>query len=394
MRSHNPFGVRLVALAVAAGVIILATSTVNLLASSNVYAEPGKAGVLMPEVAAVVQPVQVRPEAPTPEKPDIYEKRMVFRVPDADIQPNSFVSLSNGTTLKILSVKPITATTKDERGKSILLLMDNSYSMVQPSPPSPWNADWLPVADPEYKRIEAVKALVEVLGETDRVALATFPRLNPNPGYRVPRVEPPALMKNFGPPKDIIPELGNLRSRENSGTPLYRVLRLAADWIAVEPKNRARVAVMLTDGRDTESESGVPRGLRERIEASGMTLIIIALGPAPDLEVLKTLGDEVIPVSESSQLIPTFRRLAEKLETKTVGYDVELDLVRENKEFVNGEDVVIGFRSGDSPKKMTLKVGVTPVPPTDSAAPAPKAPAEGTTPKPADPNAPKGAASE
>ncbi len=351
----NPWTVRLGALAAFAIVIFLATSVINLAASPNLYAQPSRTGVLMPKVDYVPPKKQVRTEnrIQTPEK---YYRRVNFRVPNAEIDPMSFVSYTPGVQVRIISVNPIKETKHETIDKSILLLLDNSYSMVQPSPPSPWNRDWLPRADPDYQRIDAVKALVEVLGERDRVALATFPRLNPSPGYRIPRVEPPAILKDFGPASAVVPSLEQLRGNENSGTPLYRVLSMAVDWMANE-QDRPRFIVMLTDGRDTESSGGAPEGLRAALEQAGIKVIIVALGPAPDLGALNELADELIPVSASNQLAPTFRKLAEKLETFVIGHEVELELIRDNKNFSDGEDVSIGYRAGEVPERMTVRVG-------------------------------------
>lgn len=352
----NPWAVRVGSLAVFAGVIILASSLINASASTNIYASPSDVGVLMPPVAErpVVQTQKVSPAKKPP--PEIYKRRVNFRVSNADIDPMSFISLAQGVSVRIVSVKPVKETKHETKDKSILLLLDNSYSMVQPSPPSRWNRDWLPRADAEYKRIDAVNALVEVLGEKDRVGIATFPRLNPEPGFRIPRVEPPAMLKGFGPPSAIPAVLPKLRGNENSGTPLYRSLELGLGWIAKEG-DRPRFIVMLTDGRDTTSTSGDPTQIRQELQRQGIKLIIVALGPAPDLGALRQLADEVIPVAESNQLAPTFRRLAEKLETLTIGHDVELELVRKNKGFEDSEEVQIGFRSKGNPERMTVHIG-------------------------------------
>lgn len=353
----NPWLVRGGVLLGVAGVILLTTVTVNAGAAPTAYAQASPEGVLMPEVKPIPKtekPKEIRNETAKPEE---FERRIAFRIPDAEIDPLSFLSLTKDVSVHIVNVKPITETTRDARGKSIMLLMDNSYSMVQPSPPSPWNNDWLPAADKDYKRIEAVKALLEILNPEDRVALATFPRINPMPGYRIPRLEPPAVLKDFSKPMDILPVLGELKGNENSGTPLYRVIGNSVDWLSKESENRPRIAVLLTDGRDTGSGRGIPEGLVEKVKASGITLIAIALGPAPDLEALKLFTPDVIPVSESDQLVPTFRRLAEKLKTINIGYEVELDLKRPGKAFDDDENVVVGFRAGKSPKRMTVRVG-------------------------------------
>lgn len=354
----NPWAVRVGSLAVFAGVIILASSLINASASTNIYATPSEVGVLMPPVAE--RPV-IKTKKETPKKeplPDIYKRRVNFRIPNAEIDPMSFISLQSGVTVRIVSVKPVKETKHETKDKSILLLLDNSYSMVQPSPPSRWNRDWLPRADAEYKRIDAVNALVEVLGAKDRVGLATFPRLNPEPGFRIPRAEPPAMLKGFGEPSAIPPVLPKLKGNENSGTPLYRALELGLGWISNEG-DRPKFMVMLTDGRDTTSTSGDPTSIRQELQKRGIKLIIVALGPAPDLGALRQLADEVIPVAESNQLAPTFRRLAEKLETLTIGHDVELELVRKNKVFEDSEEVKIGFRSKGNPERMTVHVGQT-----------------------------------
>ncbi len=353
----NPWLVRGGVLLGVAGVILLTTVTVNAGAAPTAYAQASPEGVLMPEVKPTPKVEKPSEKIEDVKKPDIYNRRIMFRVPDAEIDPLSFMSLTKDVNVRIINVKPITETTRDSRGKSIMLLLDNSYSMVQPSPPSPWNADWLPAADKDYKRIDAVKALLEILNPEDRVALATFPRINPMPGHRIPRLEPPAVLKDFSKPLNILPVLNELKGNENSGTPLYRVIGDSVDWLANEDENRPRIAVLLTDGRDTGSGRGIPDGLIEKVKASGITLIAIALGPAPDLESLKLFTSEVIPVSESDQLVPTFRRLAEKLKTINIGYEVELELKRPGKAFDDDENVQVGFRAGKSPKRMTLRVG-------------------------------------
>lgn len=370
----NPWLVRGSVILGVAAVILLTVTTVNAGASPSLYNKAGREGVLMPEVIAQKQPPQKTQPVIKDNPQEIFTRKVNFRIPDEEVDRLSFVSMTEGVTLRILDVNPITETTRDERGKSIMLLLDNSYSMVQPSPPSPWNADWLPAADKDYKRIEAVKALLDVLSGEDRVALATFPRLNPMPGYRIPRVEPPAILQNFGPPDAILPELDKLKSNENSGTPLYRVIGEAVDWMSGEGEDRPKIAVLLTDGRDTESNSGTPDGLAEKVEASGITLITIALGPAPDLESLGKLSTEVISVSESDQLVPTFRRLAEKLKTMTIGWDVNIEFKRQGKPFGDdNEQVKVGYRSGKSPKRTDVRIGgVLPIAPTESKTPATK----------------------
>jgi len=366
----NPWLVRGGVLLGVAGVILLTTLTLNAGAAPTAYAQASPEGVLMPEVK-VPPKVNKTPEKPVEEaKPENFNRRITFRVPDAEIDPLSFMSLTKDVGVRIINVKPITETTRDSRGKSIMLLLDNSYSMVQPSPPSPWNSDWLPAADKDYRRIDAVKALLEILNPEDRVALATFPRINPMPGYRIPRLEPPAVLKDFSKPMDILPVLGDLKGNENSGTPLYRVIGNSVDWLAKESEDRPRIAVLLTDGRDTGSDRGIPDGLVEKVKASGITLIAIALGPAPDLDALKLFTSEVIPVSESDQLVPTFRRLAEKLKTINIGYEVELELKRPGRAFEDDENVQVGFRAGKSPKRMTVRVGGQAIPqPTEPTTP-------------------------
>lgn len=384
----NPWLVRGGVILAVAAVILLSVTAVNAGASPSIYNQAGREGVLMPEVIAKKDSSKTKPEIVREEPKKIYTRKVYFRVPEEEIDRLSFVSLTKDVTIRILDVNPITETTRDERGKSIMLLLDNSYSMVQPSPPSPWNDDWLPAADRDYKRIEAVKALLEVLSGEDRVALATFPRLNPMPGYRIPRVEPPAILKDFGSPITVLPELDKLKSNENSGTPLYRVIGDSVEWMAGEPADRPKIAVLLTDGRDTESNSGVPPGLAEKVKESGITLITIALGPAPDLDALRTLSTEVISVSESDQLVPTFRRLAEKLKTLTIGWEVNLELKRPGQPFTNDdEEVKIGYRSGKSPKRTDVRVGgpapiASPAPaPSDKVSAAPSTKPQTRTPQ-------------
>lgn len=372
--------------------VLGAVGIVNAGAGPTAYSQTGREGVLMPEVKPTPKVEKPKPVVQRTERPEEFERVIRFRVPDSDIDPFSFVSLTKDVGVHVINVKPITETTRDQRGKSIMLLMDNSYSMVQPSPPSPWNDDWLPAADKDYKRIDAVKALLEVLSPDDRVGLATFPRLNPQPGYRIPRVEPPEVLQGFGKPMDVLPKLGGLRGNENSGTPLYRVVSLVIDWMASE-KDRPKVAVLLTDGRDTGSDAGMPPDLPQRVKDSGITLIAIALGPAPDLDALKLISTEVIPVAESQQLVPTFKRLAENLKTSTIGYDVEIEVKRPGKAFNDDENVTVGFRSGKSPKRMTVRVGgqlpppqVEPTSPGQTTSPNPQA-AKPSRPSPSAPGA-------
>lgn len=358
----NPWTVRLSALAIFALAIVGASTLLNAASSTNLYSQPSGTGVLMPRVDYV--PPKVKPKVEQKfEKPEEYHRRVNFRVANPEVDPMSFVSYTPGVRARIIKVTPIKQTKNETEQRSVMLLLDNSYSMVQPSPPSAWNRDWLPRADPDYKRIEAVKALVDVLDPKDRVALATFPRLNPSPGYRIPRVEPPAMLRGFGSPRSVVPALEELRGNENSGTPLYRVLAMAIDWMSSE-KDRPKFIVMLTDGRDTEMNGGAPSGLREELTRAGIKVIIVALGPAPDLGTLQQIADELIPVSASDQLAPTFRKLAEKLETLVVGNEVELEFIRDKKNFQNGEDIEIGYRAGESPERMTVRIGETATTPT------------------------------
>lgn len=369
---HNPWTTRLLALGVFSGFVLLVSLLLNTVAGESIYAEPSGGGVILPAVAKAERRVVEAPKPEAPVEQETYERRLRFRVAKPEVDPASFVSLTRGVTARVVSVRPITQTKRDDRGKSLMLLIDNSYSMIQPSPPSPWNEDWLPRADPEYKRIEAVSAVLDSLGPNDRVALATFPRLNPTPGYRIPRVEPPALMKSFATPGEVKQVVEGLRGRENSGTPLFRSLRLAIQWMAQET-DRPRIAIMLTDGRDTESETGVPEGLRDALVAAGIQVIVVALGPAPDLESLRQVADEVIPVSESSMLVPTFRRIAERMETSTIGFDVVLDVLRRDADFAPGENVAVGFRSGERPERISLRVdeSQTATPSEEAGPPAP-----------------------
>ncbi|MBS1711423.1 MAG: VWA domain-containing protein [Armatimonadetes bacterium] len=348
--------------------VVGALAVVNAGAGPTAYAQTGREGVLMPEVKPVPVVEKPKPLVKKEERPEEFERVIRFRVPDSEVDPLSFVSLTKDVGVHVKNVKPITETTRDQRGKSIMLLMDNSYSMVQPSPPSPWNSDWLPAADKDYRRIEAVKALLEVLTPEDRVGLATFPRLNPQPGYRIPRVEPPEVLQGFSKPIDILPKLDMLRGNENSGTPLYRVVSMSIDWMAGET-DRPKIAVLLTDGRDTGSDAGMPPDLAQRVKDSGITLISIALGPAPDLDALKSFSTDVILVADSQQLVPTFRRLAENLKTSTVGYDVEIEITRPGRAFEDDENVTVGYRSAKSPKRMTVRVGgELPAPASDESA--------------------------
>jgi hypothetical protein len=353
-RIPDPWLVRFGAFVAVGSLIFIAVTSLNATGGGGLYTMQGPEGVLMPKVDP--PPVAAQKSKPQIQTPDKFDRIVRFRVPDSEVDPLSFVSLTKGVSATVRNVSPITETTRDQRGKSIVLLMDNSYSMVQVSPVSPWNNKPLPAADREYKRIEAVKALIQVLAPEDRVALAVFPRLNPMPGYRIPRVERPEMIQNFGPPLAIMDSLPKLRGFENSGTPLYRVIGMGLDWLAPE-KDRPQVAVVLTDGRDTESTGGIPPDLVEKVKASDVKLIVVALGPAPDLDVLKSLTEDVIPVAESDQLIPTFRRLAEDLKTLTIGHNVEIEIKRDNQAFGDDEEIVMGYRAGKSPKRMTIRIG-------------------------------------
>lgn len=355
---QNPWNVRLIALAVIAGVAFLATSTINVAAQGNVYSTPAPEGVLMPRVETRVVKKEDVADVPK-EKVPSFRRRLKFVVPNAQIDPVSFVSLTKDVGVRIVSVTPIKETKQDDRGKSIMLMIDNSYSMVQPSPPSPWNDNWLPRSDPEYKRIDACEAMLKELSEKDRVALATFPRLNPNPGYRIPRVEPPALLHGFGQPGDILPQLEQMRERENSGTPLYRCMRFGIEWMSAQ-KDRPKMMVVLTDGRDTTGNGKPSEALRQGLTAANIKVFIVALGPSPDLESLGQVADEVIQVDDSGQLVDAFKKLAARFETLTVGHNVVLDIVRKGEDFIDDEDVVVGFRSDGKPEKMTLKAGGQP----------------------------------
>ncbi|MDI9641234.1 vWA domain-containing protein [Kamptonema cortianum] len=352
----NPWVVRLTALGGLAGVAFLCSATINLAANPNVYQEPSREGVLMPQAIAKEKLAAPVADQTPSEASEQFQRRLRFRVPSNDIEPMSFVSLSDGTAVQVVSVVPVKETKVDDRGRSVMVLIDNSYSMIQNSPPSPWNRDWLPRSDPEYKRIDAVNALINEMGEKDRMALALFPRLNRMPGRRVPRVEPPALVQNFGPPNALKGILEEMRGKENSGTPLYRVLGMSIGWLSTQG-DRSKIVVMLTDGRDTEGDGQAPAGLREQIEAAGIQVFVVALGPAADIEGLSRVADEVLAVQDSSEVVAAFQKLAEKIETLIVGYDVELQISRAERPFEDDEDVQIGFRSKGLPEKMTVRVG-------------------------------------
>lgn len=321
----------------------------------TVFKEPAQEGVLMP-------PVKARPKPPPPvkEEPDEpLKKRIKFTVTTEDaLNKRSFKSLTDGVDVRLISATPIKETRKTTASKprSVVLLLDNSFSMNQVTPPSMGGGRQLPESDPNYRRLDASKALLQALNPEDRVALACFPRRNPFPGQLNYVLMDPEIITPWGPAQNALADVESLRGTENSGTPLYRGLDLAARLIKPEDPTRSKIIICLTDGRDTEYMDSVPEGMKETIQESGAKLFVVTLGPTPDLVSLNQISDKVIPVLKSEQLSEAFLQIAEDIEEVITGYKVEMMMEVTHPDRLKSRSADITYEAGSTQYRTTVEV--------------------------------------
>lgn len=325
--------------------IATVASLVNL-SGQSLYDQPAKEGVLMPFVEAKEKP---EPEPPKNDEP--IKQRVRFSVEtNGALDKSSFKSMTDGVDVRLISAQPIKENRKTEahQPRSVVLLLDNSFSMNQVTPPSLGGGRQLPESDPDYRRLEASTLLLEALNEeSDRVALASFPRRNPFPGQLNMVLMDPEVITEFSPPSFAQSDLESLRGAENSGTPLYRGIDLALSVIEPEDASRSKIIIALTDGRDTEYMDSVPEGMREAVVASGAKLFVVTLGPTPDLVSLNQVADQVISVANSAQLSEAFLEIAEQFEEVITGYNVEMVMDIPDPKKVASREAEVAYRAGE-----------------------------------------------
>lgn len=338
------------AIFVAAGVALFGVSGLFNAATSPVYNQTSKAGVLLPNV----KPAPPAKRMVRTIEPDKLTRLVKFRINGTRLDTTTLEPTTFGYTGKVVRDVPVIGKVSNtDKGASLLLLFDNSRSMIENSPPTRVNPRVLPPSDPGYSRLEAAKSLLSNLTGDWHVALATFPRLNPHPGWYEYRIDEPAMLYDFTEPNNVIPHLDELRGSENSGTPLYDGISMALGWIGRE-EGRTKIILCLTDGRDSTWMYGPPEGLREAVRASGAKLIIVALGTDPDVRILGMVADEVIQTLDSADLVTTFEKLRERIDTNVIAHDVTVELAKDGMAIPNGASIEFEYEVDNETKKVTV----------------------------------------
>lgn len=294
-------------------------------------------GALLPEVAAKIE---LPPPAPLPK----HSARVALSVPQVtSVDAGSVRVLTPGYVVDASQSRPVLQYRKPSKPKprSIMLVLDNSMSMVESdgvSPPS----------DPGYLRLNACRRLLASLSnDTDRVSLAVFPcRFSIEiDKSRKPASKPFELLAQGQTPAKVSEMLETLRREENYTTPLYQGIEDGALTLGSEDAGRQRLMVLLTDGKNTW---GPPGGLQRAVDAvskAGVDTYAIALGAEADESTLEQISPHVLRADDASGLDNTFKKVIEQISREVVQVDMDLVVSRRGAPIPSAQPIEIEFRS-------------------------------------------------
>ena len=305
--------------------------------------QEGKEGALVPEVAEEIQPV------PKGIKRSALVTLSVPQVPSID--PGSVHVTTPGYSIEDAKIRPVTEYRKvaNPKPRSILVLLDNSNSMYKA-------ANGNPPSDPDYRRLDACRDLLESLQpKTDRVALASFPcpRSTEDWSNRNGTTRPFEMFAKWSAPADAEPKLETLREQENGSTPLYRAVEQGARTLAADQSGNEKIFVILTDGKDTDGDPAGEGRAVEAIKASGAETYAIGLGPAADTQVLGEMTPHVLKADDAQALNQAFRQILLQMSRQVVQIDMDLMVGKVGAPIPPGQKVEFTFRSGGKLYKAT-----------------------------------------
>lgn len=287
-------------------------------------------------------------EKPVDPEPQFAETELRL-AEEGSVDEFSFVGVDEGIKVDRVSVTPLYEDIKVSEIKplSVVFVIDNSLSMID----GPWGQG----NDPNYERVRATEAALKELGDNDRAAIVTFPKLRGiNARYRW--MEPrPSVFSAFVAPRELVSMLENLKYREDGSTPLFAGAEMGFQILETEPDDRVKVMVLITDGRQ-EPEMMVPSTLLEAKAKSRAQVYGITLGSNVSLVQMRSFTDQIIQVSQASELVETFKTVIEKSVTQLTGYDIKMRLGREGEPFRSGEKVKVRAVVGGKPKILEVEV--------------------------------------
>jgi hypothetical protein len=316
--------------------------------SERLVNHPGFEGALVPEVAEEIEPI----------RGDVKHNALVaLSVPQVrSIDPGSVRVSTPGYTLEDAQIRPILEYKKNEhpRPKSVLVVLDNSRSMVikytgyrDPS------REVLP-SDPEYRRLDACRLLLESLSQSeDKVAIACFPcrKVTGKQEYTDRAKFPFELVAPWSPPLDAADKLESLREQENGATPLFNSVEEAVKILAKAPAGTQKVLVLLTDGMDTSGPGNRPdmeakyRAVKA-LRTSGIETYAIGLGHEADIDTLQEMASTVLKADDATALNRTFKQILHQMSREVVQIDVDVTVGHVGKPIPAGQPIEITYRSG------------------------------------------------
>ena len=255
------------------------------------------------------------------------------------IDPGSVRVTTPGYTLDDARATPIVEfrAEKNPKPRSLLVLMDNSNSMIQGDTAS----------DPNYRRIDAVRLLFEALPATDRVSLACFPcrRSVDDQSRTDDTARPYEVITAAVAPQKASTDVEKLRDEENGSTPLYRAIVAGAQTLAASPGGRRRVMVLLTDGKNSDQLSPSLAKTIAAVRDAGVEVYAVGLGKDADVATLRTITPHVLRADDAATLGRTFREIVQQMSRSVVEVDLDVIVGRMGKPIPPGRSVEIAFRS-------------------------------------------------
>lgn len=272
---------------------------------SRIYQAPSEEGALFSGRPKAVA-------APPKEKATSIVK---IRIP-AEVDPQSLQPLDPKLTAELVSVKSQTEERESSEGRSIVVMLDNSMSMVVDSPGQINPNSVFAASDPNYERLTQAKRLIKSFKPADRVALACFPALRESTDFSN-KVTAPQVLQDFTNPQEALASVDALKGAENLGTPLYAAITKAITMLKGE-SSASKYAMILTDGFDSQYEQKIPASLVKLAKGSDVKLIVIALGAQADYETMKKLTKNVYRANKPSELAQAMNSVQSKFEEAVV----------------------------------------------------------------------------
>ncbi|HHS95005.1 MAG TPA: VWA domain-containing protein, partial [Phaeodactylibacter sp.] len=197
---------------------------------------------------------------------------------------------------------------------SVMLLFDQSGSISD--------------TDPGNARIDAGKAFVDIMGNSDEAALAVFPHSEPYSDFTQDKTHL----------KDLIE---TMRNNNGGGTPLFSSIYGHLDYVCHQSKNDNKAIIVFTDGQD--SNTGFIQNIIDTAKQCDIAVYTIGLGDenSLDFEFLALLatgtGGAVMYAQDALQLITLYNSLSDFLHGDGSFYETCWEARK-----VNGQDWISG----------------------------------------------------